>query len=156
MQRSWAVELWVAFAAGYIVDLLDPSEDAGKRALDYLLDVRKLAKLTNSRRPFGKCNVYMDSQSGSKRRQLKIDTMAELDRDICGLYFRVEFVFVQVAFCSGETESGERRLVRSTHYSVPSQIRTVRLITDGETTKLLFKQTANSRQTGPEVGGWGL
>ena len=75
----------MAFAAGYIVDLRDPSEDAGKRVLDYLLDVRKLAKLTNTRRPFGKCNVYMDSQSGSKRRQLKIDTMAELDRDICGL-----------------------------------------------------------------------
>lgn len=73
--------------------------------------------------------------------------MADLDRDTCGIYIRVEFVFFQVAVCSGETESGERRLVCSMHYSVPSQIRTVKLLSESETTKLLFKQTANSRQT---------
>lgn len=65
MQRSLAVELWVALAARYNAILRDPSEDAGRRALGYLLDVRKLAKLTNTGRPYAMCmRIYGAVRSG--------------------------------------------------------------------------------------------
>ena len=54
-------------AAGYNVNIRDPSKEARKKALDFLkTDIPKFASLADSGRPFGKCEVYSDVESAVK------------------------------------------------------------------------------------------
>ncbi|CAK46035.1 hypothetical protein CBS115989_8583 [Aspergillus niger] len=138
-------------AAGYNVNLYDPSLSAQQAALDYVTqNLKTYSKFSKGNRRFGHCRAFSDLESTvsdawlvieavPEHLQMKIDVMGELDKLApvdCILAsnsssFKSRFMLEKVG--------GHRRpLVCNMHFYMPPEKRVVELMTDGETWPEVF------------------
>lgn len=133
-------------AAGYNVNLYDPSLSAQQAALDYVTqNLKTYSKFSKGNRCFGHCRAFSDLESTvsdawlvieavPEHLQMKIDVMGELDK-----LAPVDCILASnsSSFKSRsmlEKVGGHRRpLVCNMHFYMPPEKRVVELMTDGET-----------------------
>ncbi|KAJ6000985.1 3-hydroxyacyl-CoA dehyrogenase [Penicillium waksmanii] len=138
-------------AAGYNVQLRDPSADARQAALDYVAEnIKSYSKYAKGNRVFGQCQAFPDLESTvhnawlvieavPENLQIKIDTMGELDKFTppdCILAsnsssFKSRFMLEKVS-------AQRRQLICNMHFFMPPELRCVELMTDGETNPEVF------------------
>ncbi|KAM7186367.1 hypothetical protein V8F33_011840 [Rhypophila sp. PSN 637] len=144
-------------SAGYNVHIRDPFPSARDAAIQYIDENKQeYAKFSSGRpdayltNPFGSYAAFEDIQSAvqdawlvveavPEKLELKISTFAELDRYAppdCILgsnssSFKSSLMLDQVS-------AARRKLVCNIHYTMPPTIRTVELMTDGETEPAVF------------------
>lgn len=138
-------------AAGYNVQLRDPSAEARQAALDYVSkNVQAYSKYSKGKRVFGQCEAFPDLESTVRnawlvieavpeKLQIKVDTMGELDEltppdcilasNSCS--FKSRFMLEKVS-------AQRRQLVCNMHFFMPPELRVVELMTDGETNDKVF------------------
>ncbi|KAK4208589.1 hypothetical protein QBC37DRAFT_452331, partial [Rhypophila decipiens] len=144
-------------AAGYNVHIRDPFPSARDAAIQYIDENKQeYAKFSSGRPdaditdPFGSYAAFEDIQSAvqdawlvveavPEKLELKISTFGELDR-----YAPPDCIFGSnsSAFKSSlmldQVSAARRKLVCNIHYTMPPTIRTVELMTDGETEPAVF------------------
>lgn len=140
-------------AGGYNVTIRDPSAEARKDALDFIdAQKKEFATFTTPTTPgeYGNYAAYEDIESAVRdawlvieavpeKLELKIDTFEILDKyapSDCILgsnssSYRSSLMLDRVS-------AERRKLICNIHYTMPMDIRTVELMTDGETEEAIF------------------
>lgn len=143
-------------AAGFNVNIRDPFKNAQEAAIEYI-DTHKdeFSKLSDGKHTYGQYAAYTDIATSVRdawlvieaipeKLQLKIDTFGELDQNapadcIIGSNsssFKSRFMIEKVT-------AQRRTQVLNMHFTMPPTIRTVELMTDGETNPNIFPFLTN-------------
>lgn len=138
-------------AAGYNVNLRDPSADARQAAVQYVAqNLQAYSKLSKGARHFGHCSAFPDLSSTVRdawlvieaipeNLQMKIDTMGELDKLApADCIFASNSSSYKSCLMLDKVNEHRRRLVCNMHFFMPPEIRVVELMTDGETLPAIF------------------
>ncbi|KAK3695725.1 hypothetical protein B0T22DRAFT_456057 [Podospora appendiculata] len=143
-------------AGGYNVHIRDPSSEARRDALQYIEEHKQeyadniSSSTTTTKSKLGSYSASEDIESAVKdawlvieavpeKLQLKIDTMAELDRKASAdCIFGSNSSSFKSSLMLDKVSPARRRLICNVHYTMPPAIRTVELMTDGETEPGVF------------------
>ncbi|KAK3337658.1 hypothetical protein B0T19DRAFT_455545 [Cercophora scortea] len=142
-------------AGGYNVHIRDPSAEARRDALQYIEGHKQeyannISSTAATNTQLGSYSASEDIESAVKdawlvieavpeKLQLKIDTMAELDRKApADCVFGSNSSSFKSSLMLDKVSPARRRLICNVHYTMPPAIRTVELMTDGETEPGVF------------------